>query len=377
MATAGNKMGSTVRSDENSRLISSVPETGGRQLNEGGADESIGPLLARANLLRMRGQWEEAVAACTEALRKSPKSPTAHSLMGEIYETQGKVVDAMQWYGMALDLAPDNRIDRSKLDRLTELQRRRLQSEANARPSAPAENVGATERTLRWFDRLFPPGKAESIARLILMISIAIALLFICAAYFSGPSEPLTRIVLTAPPEPIVVPPLPNDTPTAPVSLPSPAPAPSFQMASGSRVLAPDTTMRDAIAQHVSFEVTILDVQIDPRSEQATIGVALSARAAESPSATRERIVRAALQTARAAVLTIQRIAKLSIHVSLSRGATMAEQTTPLLELAFIGDLSADSARNAGPVAVGPTPRPALFTSAWWNLALHPDNAPQ
>ena len=36
---------------------------------------TVGPLLARAKLLRLRKQWDEATAVCTDALRKFPKSP--------------------------------------------------------------------------------------------------------------------------------------------------------------------------------------------------------------------------------------------------------------------------------------------------------------
>jgi Flp pilus assembly protein TadD len=72
-------------------------------------------LLAQANLLRMRGCWEEAVEKCMAALRLAPESASAQSLLGDIYENQGRRDDAIQWYRMALDISPDSPADRLKL----------------------------------------------------------------------------------------------------------------------------------------------------------------------------------------------------------------------------------------------------------------------
>jgi tetratricopeptide (TPR) repeat protein len=83
---------------------------------------SVDALLARANLLRMRGQWAEAVELCTEALRGDAHSPAAHSLLGDIYENQGRLDKAIRWYQLALELDPESIADRAKLARARELQ---------------------------------------------------------------------------------------------------------------------------------------------------------------------------------------------------------------------------------------------------------------
>jgi hypothetical protein len=82
----------------------------------------LNALLARANLLRMRGQWAEAVERCTEALRLDPYSAAAHSLLGDIYENQGRLEKAIHWYELALDHDPDSVADKAKLTRARELQ---------------------------------------------------------------------------------------------------------------------------------------------------------------------------------------------------------------------------------------------------------------
>jgi tetratricopeptide (TPR) repeat protein len=82
----------------------------------------VDALLARANLLRMRGQWADAVECCTEALRLDPHSAAAHSLLGDIYENQGRLDKASHWYQLALEQHPDSIADQAKLARVKELQ---------------------------------------------------------------------------------------------------------------------------------------------------------------------------------------------------------------------------------------------------------------
>src|SRR3981081_945280 len=65
-----------------------------------------GPLLAQANLARIRGKWSEAVEICVRVLRSQPGNADAHSLLGDIYRDQGAMDDAIQWYRMAADLRP-------------------------------------------------------------------------------------------------------------------------------------------------------------------------------------------------------------------------------------------------------------------------------
>jgi hypothetical protein len=72
-------------------------------------------MLARANLLRMRGQWTEAADLCAQVIHANAKNPTAHSLLGDIYQDQGQTEEARHWYQLALELNPASRADRAKL----------------------------------------------------------------------------------------------------------------------------------------------------------------------------------------------------------------------------------------------------------------------
>lgn len=78
------------------------------------------PILARANLLRMRARWAEAGDLCVEVLRLDPTNATAHSLLGDIYQDQGRAEEARHWYQLALEINPTSEADRAKLARAEE-----------------------------------------------------------------------------------------------------------------------------------------------------------------------------------------------------------------------------------------------------------------
>lgn len=88
-----------------------------------GSDPEVYPEIARANLLRMQGKWEEAVDTCIAILRRFPNNETAHALLGDIYADQGNLEEALRWYELAADLNPSNPLYRNKIERLTALQR--------------------------------------------------------------------------------------------------------------------------------------------------------------------------------------------------------------------------------------------------------------
>ncbi|MGC4047098.1 MAG: tetratricopeptide repeat protein [Armatimonas sp.] len=86
-------------------------------------------LLSKANLLRVRGQLQDAIEACAEALRLAPLSGDACAMLAEIYEAQGKLDDALQWYGMAVDNTPGNPSYREHLKRLAEQKQASLEKQ--------------------------------------------------------------------------------------------------------------------------------------------------------------------------------------------------------------------------------------------------------
>ena len=342
------------------------------------SDETvIGPLLARANLLRMRGQWDEAVAACTEALRKMPESPTACSLLGDIYESQNKLDDALQWYGMAVEFDPSNNADRAKLDRVVEIQRRALlQEERDAQQRArhsPPRAADAANRSLQWFDRVFPPGRAESMARLILVICGIIALLLGFATVFvflGDRDEGETNNVVMEPasPAPVVVPPrVPPSSPAEPTppiagsdpgtpTLNTPAPAPSPAPVG-------DAALLYALGRGLPQDIAVSAAQIDQAAGRMVLGLTLPApTTGEMPAAIRERILRAALTAVQVAALSAPQVERVSLRISLRAAGPGNSAPT----LAFTGETAATAARTTNPITTNAAQLRALFTNSWW-----------
>ncbi|MCS6950065.1 MAG: tetratricopeptide repeat protein [Armatimonadota bacterium] len=112
------------------------------------AERLVNPRLAQANLLRLRGQWDEAIRACAEVLRQFPSNVHAHALMGDIYRDQGNLEEAAQWYKLALDLAPDSVVDRQRLEQV----QRELELRQQARhQSQEVQHLQKQARNLRIF----------------------------------------------------------------------------------------------------------------------------------------------------------------------------------------------------------------------------------
>lgn len=86
--------------------------------SETGVDAMVYPELARANLLRLRGSYEEAATTCRSILKEYPGNLTAHSLLGDIAAEQGDLKQAGDWYELALDIAPESQVEREKLKRV-------------------------------------------------------------------------------------------------------------------------------------------------------------------------------------------------------------------------------------------------------------------
>jgi hypothetical protein len=113
-----------------------------RQAPSAASGASIDDCLMQANLLRMRGRWEEAARQCAEALQREPANASAHSLLGDIYENRGRLEDAIHWYQLALDLNPASVADQAKLARAREVLEARRKAALS--PTKAGASRGAT-----------------------------------------------------------------------------------------------------------------------------------------------------------------------------------------------------------------------------------------
>jgi len=243
-------------------------------------------LLAQANLLRMRGCWEAAVENCMAALRLAPDNPSAQSLLGDIYENQGRYDDAIQWYRMALDAHPDSPADRLKLERLVHRQQApRAPLSTDVEKQTAAEAAGQPPHTPRRASRLvFSPDKALRYGTLMTALVVVAVVASAYAAVhrhagsgFLGPTQEVRE-------RPLLV---------------------SSSLAAAG---APDDTARDA-ADQAALEglrrspglaasgVTVYDLQTDPRAGHVSVTFGLAPPAGVA----RAGILKAALLAVQAA----------------------------------------------------------------------------
>lgn len=83
-------------------------------------DAEVYQELARANLLRMRGDYLGAEAECLKILRRFPNNASAHTLLGDIYGEKGDPEQALQWYELSADLVDDGAV----AEKISAVQRR-------------------------------------------------------------------------------------------------------------------------------------------------------------------------------------------------------------------------------------------------------------
>lgn len=104
-----------------------------------GSDTEVYNELARANVLRIRGDWKGAADVCLGILKRFPNNATAHTLLGDIHAEGGDLKQAASWYEMALDLNTDSKADQEKL---AAVQTRMKEHEA----AQTAEQLGIPQR---------------------------------------------------------------------------------------------------------------------------------------------------------------------------------------------------------------------------------------
>lgn len=107
----------------------SPPALDATQLSLGNPEDAqVQALLHQAFTAFEGGQTTDVRLACQAALALRPDSTAAHSLLGLIYEKEGKVAEAIHQFRIVLELNPNSHADREKLDRL--LNRRDVRSPA-------------------------------------------------------------------------------------------------------------------------------------------------------------------------------------------------------------------------------------------------------
>ncbi|HET6385644.1 MAG TPA: tetratricopeptide repeat protein [Armatimonadota bacterium] len=303
-----------------------------------GVETDVFPLLASANLSRIRGQFQEAENQCVEVLRRFPNNPAAHSLLGEIYEEQGRFKDAVTWYQLALELDPTNEADRSLLARA-------IQKQANA------ERRSAAPPTPSGWRRLMAAANPQwgIITGLVL---VCVGLLAYLAVVIHSPRNPAPNAVSTtttasgAPGQSVPTPPA------------SPSPAPQARAPLGET--PQEQTLQQTISANVLAGVpayTVDGVVVDPRNQ----GYGLITAAVNDPlnaSTARPALVQVAGSLAHAA--GIARLGMVTIRIIGSAGGNGPS-------LLFVADAAPASFTGADAQTLASAAPDTLFQHVWWS----------
>lgn len=204
-----------------------------------GSDAEIYPELARANLLRMRGQYDQARDVCLALLRRFPNNATANALLGDISAEMGEEEQAIQWYELALDISPDAQPVRQKLEAI----RQRI---ADREAAASAQLLGVGRKGSMTLYGL-------GLLALVVVVGV-VSFLLGSRRTLQGPATGIIE-------KPIVI-----DNPEN-GSLP-PAPEPSAQPATPAPrpPLAEDQQAMERLAKSPELAKRLAGVAVDPRS---------------------------------------------------------------------------------------------------------------
>jgi preprotein translocase subunit SecG len=270
------------------------------------------PLLIRANLLRMRGQWDQAADLCAEVLRLDPRNLTAHSLLGDIYQDQGRPDQARHWFQLALELNPQSAADRAKLARAEEaLEARQQRAEWEAIIEGRSQPV-ATSLLVR-----------ESLQRVGAIVGVALCGIVLVMAMLMSASEQTVAD---------------GDAGEPTFMFPRPRKAP---------VMVTDTPRERALLRTLNEENRdaagqAVRVELDPRTQSAHLRVFLPRKLRETLTTPEYRValMREAYRLARA----LQRADRTLevVHVTVV-GPTFSPGANSDTALLFIGAVSADN----------------------------------
>ncbi|HVL39769.1 MAG TPA: tetratricopeptide repeat protein [Fimbriimonadaceae bacterium] len=281
-----------------------------------GSDAAIYPELARANLLRMRGEYRQAEEVCLGLLKRFPNNSTANSLLGDICAERGDLEHAVQWYELALDLVPDSPPVK---DKLAAVRNRIREREA----ASTAEQIG------------LPPPRANHSALYVALALIGLIVVGVGAFVLGqGSQEPAVHA-------PVEVgraesgPPLSGREPPQGSSEEPPAPV-RAEVASGWR----DAALMDLLTRSLADGAALLDAWQDPRTQ----AVLVSFRAdSDDPRAMAARLGSSVLEQLPAAQVVTLRAVKdhqLLLVADVTRQAVM-QTATQEWQAAHAGDPNA------------------------------------
>jgi len=328
----------------------------------GEADAEVFPLLAAANLARMRGDFEEASARCIEVLRRFPNNASAHSLMGDIYKEQGQPRDAIEWFKLALELNPRSQADRVKLEELLD-----QVYEAPEAPPEPLRSLDAVQERLGISRPMVIGGLAAILVLIVAVGGVYLWRLSINARVEEAAGQPRPTSLVAGnratPPRPdraTIAP--PQAPPEGSVrnwaeATPTPHPTPT--------PLSEEGQLREHLSGTLPASARVDTAYIDPRDHAVEITV--NVRIGETATDTRDRI-RALLpplvEGTRRAVANLSAI-RLKVYV-----VSGDDQNPGVPDKAFVADWRGVDLATLPAVGVTPDDLLAIAQAPWWHPTL-------
>ncbi len=355
-------------------------------------DPIIVPLLSRAQLLKTRGQWEEAVAVCTDAVRRSPASPSPYSLLGDIYHAQNKTDDALHWYRMALERNPrlpdilekhDTLLAAKRVEATGNFSAAKIAAERTARlpttrqplvstQSFPASDRISVERTVEWLDRVFPPGRSVGMTRLLVAVGATVAILVAVTGVCLFLAFSADTVASDAP-QPTAsgesrTPGLMNPPISAPVQGSLAASGIGTKSLPADAAPTPVPSLMNRLSSVPTGTYTVTAAQANLKNRQVQLEIVLPFVPGEEPTGTRNRILQTCAKASEDAYRlepTVQRFLVRAILPSRSAGSS---GDAPGGSLVFVGETSSVALQTlrTGSPASDSRLLQALFTNVWW-----------
>ncbi len=291
-----------------------------------------------------QGEWQEAIAILTRALKTDHRNPQIALKMGVIYEERGMHDEAKFWFQNATDLDPSLQTTRH----------------INVQPSkSPARTAKKRIRTPAWLEKYSSLNLPAIAVGLLVVVVVFVSLLLVTGSGRSGreqsaertPGDAASRTFggttgnYAAPlttPRATTVPPA---TPTAPASS-------SVRTQAELHIreqLRSSKEVKDAGAQ-------VDDVIADPRSGLALVTISLSSKQTPSKSG----VLNAAAAAAAAAFIAHQQVKYATVRCLTSYGGEAGTQVL------FVGDVARPSADSlAG--EINEDQIRDQFANHWWN----------
>lgn len=214
--------------------------------------------LARANLLRVRGEFDAAEELCIAVLRRYPNSAPTHTLLGDISDDKEDLDQAERWYDLALDLDPESAGDRRKLE---DVRARRNATDAQT----TVDQIGLPpRRPIPWFN--------IGLAGFALLSFVGAAYVGFARKDTQKPNPTVTTSVQAptdalAADKPEVITPPEATVPEAVTPKVEPAPTAIIPPPGAQE----DETIRGLLAQRSPVGANLIAVQNDPRAKVLTL----------------------------------------------------------------------------------------------------------